>query len=414
MSFDYQPQLDWIAQQSDAMLQQTLRWSAINSGSYHLDGLMKMADVLAEDFAVLGAEVERLQLEPMESVNDRGEVITIPLGEALRFTKRPDAPLRVLLTGHMDTVFPKDHAFQTCTQQDANTWNGPGLADMKGGLCVALHALQALEQSPWADKIGWQIIINPDEEIGSHGSAPLLAAGAKANHLGLTYEPSLPDGTLAGARKGSGNFTAVVRGRSAHAGREPEKGRNAIAALAEYITAIFALNGGMDGVTVNPGKLEGGGPVNVVPDLAICRFNIRIGTPEEQAWVEQQLAEIQAHINAKDGFSLELHGGFTRPPKVLSPANEHLFDLLKTCGQHLGVEIKSKATGGCCDGNNLAAHGLPNVDTLGVRGGQIHSAEEYMLADSLPERAQLSALLLMKLASGEAHWPHVKQEATVC
>src|SRR5690606_18864272 len=122
-------------------------------------------------------------------------------------------------------------------------------------------------------------LINPDEEIGSIGSAPLLVQGAKRNDFGLTYEPSLPDGTLAGARKGSGNFTTVVHGRAAHAGREPQMGRNAIALLAEYIQALFALNGAMPDITVNPGRIDGGGPVNVVPDLAQCAFNVRVGTP---------------------------------------------------------------------------------------------------------------------------------------
>lgn len=393
------------------MLDLTLGWSSINSGSYHTHGLARMADAMQARFAELDAIAERLALAPMESVDASGEVEQVPLGNALRFTKRPDAPLRVLLTGHMDTVFPQDHPFQTHQMLDDNTVNGPGVADMKGGLVVALTALEALERSPWAEQIGWQVLINPDEEIGSIGSAELLAEGAANNHFGLTYEPSMPDGTLAGARKGSGNFAAVIRGKSAHAGREPHLGRNAVMALAKFITAIFALNGGMEGVTVNPGKIEGGGPVNVVPDLAICRFNVRVKTPEEQAWVERELARIQKEISALEGFSIALHGHFTRPPKILSKANLHLFDLLKDCGSELGIAIHTKDTGGCCDGNNLAAHGLPNIDTLGVRGGAIHSADEYMKIDSLTERARLSTLLLLRLASKEVAWPYVNKES---
>lgn len=401
----YQPHLDWIASQQDDMLKMSLAWANINSGSYNLEGLATMAAVIEQEFATLKPDSsEKLDLAPMQSVSADGGLADVPLGQALRFRKRANAPIKVLLTGHMDTVFPKDHGFQKCTIRDDGTVNGPGTADMKAGIVVMMHALKALEQSPWKDQIGWEVLINSEEEIGSIGSAPLLVEGAKRNDFGLTYEPSLPDGTLAGARKGSGNFTALVKGRAAHAGREPHLGRNAIAMLAEFITAIFALNGKMPGVTVNPGRIGGGGPVNVVPDLAQCAFNVRVATPEEQVFVENELTDLQEQFNARDGFGLKVHGGFTRPPKILSPANVRLFDFIKSCGADLGMSLHEKPTGGCCDGNNLAAAGLPNVDTLGVRGANIHSSDEYMIISSLTERAQLSALLLMRIASGELAW----------
>lgn len=401
----YQPHLDWIASQQHAMLQTTLAWASINSGSYNCDGLATMAHAIEQEFTALAPDSsERLSLAPMQGISADGGLAETQLGQALRFCKHPHAPLKVMLTGHMDTVFPQEHGFQSCTLQDDNTVNGPGVADMKGGIVVMLHALLALERSPWAGQIGWEVLINPDEEIGSIGSAPLLVEGAKRNDFGLTYEPSMPDGTLAGTRKGSGNFTAVVKGRAAHAGREPHLGRNAIVALSEFILEIFALNGQLPGITVNPGKLEGGGPVNVVPDLAICRFNVRVATPEEQVFIENALSGLEAKYSQKDGFSLKIHGGFTRPPKMLSPANHYLFEMIKSCGVDLGMALHEKPTGGCCDGNNLAAAGLPNVDTLGVRGANIHSRDEYMIIPSLTERAQLSALLLLRLAANELAW----------
>lgn len=402
---EYQPHLDWIASQQEAMLKMTLAWSAINSGSYNLDGLAVMAGAIAQEFAALEPDsTETLDLAPMQAVSRDGGLADVPLGQALRFRKRSHAPLKVLLTGHMDTVFPREHGFQKPQIRDDGTVNGPGVADMKGGIVVMLHALKALERSPWSEHIGWEVLINPDEEIGSIGSAPLLVEGAKRNDFGLTYEPCLPDGTLAGARKGSGNFTAVVHGRAAHAGREPQLGRNAIVLLAEFITAVSGLNGAMPGVTVNPGRIDGGGPVNVVPDLANCAFNIRVATPEEQVFVENELTDLQERFNAREGFRFKLHGGFTRPPKVLSPANIRLFDLIKACGADLGMSLHEKPTGGCCDGNNLAAAGLPNVDTLGVRGANIHSSDEYLVIPSLTEQARLSALLLLRLARGEWKW----------
>jgi glutamate carboxypeptidase len=194
----------------------------------------------------------------------------------------------------------------------------------------------------------------------------------------------------------------VVKGRAAHAGRDFAQGRNAIALLAEITVALYAINGTREGVTLNPGKVEGGGALNVVPDTAILRFNVRMEQQADRDWLQAQFDSIVAKYNQREGFAVSLSGGFTRPPKMLSDKNEKLFALLKDCGAALGQEIRWQPTGGCCDGNNLAAYGLPNIDTLGVRGGKIHSEEEFMLIDSLTERAKLSALLLLRLASGKS------------
>lgn len=395
------PMLDWIAGQSAQMALLTEQWAHINSGSYNLEGLRRMRTVLAEAFAPLGGAAELLPLAPISQVNAAGEVIEVPIAEALSIVKRPEAPVQVLLVGHMDTVYGPEHPFQRVTMLDANTMNGPGVADLKGGLVVMLHALQALEQSPWASQIGWQVLLNPDEEIGSIASDPELKKAAVGKTVGLIYEPALADGTLAGARKGSGNFSITVRGRAAHAGRNPQDGRNAIVSASELSLKLFALNGRRHGVTVNPARIEGGGPLNVVPDLAIVRFNIRTRELADEAWAMDLLEQMVAEINARDGFSATLHGHFTRPPKPMAAPIEKLFALVFACGRELGLEISAKPSGGCCDGNNLWKYGLPNVDTLGVRGANIHSAKEVMYVDSLVERAQLSALLLMKLAQGE-------------
>jgi glutamate carboxypeptidase len=396
---DFQPHLDWVSTQYSPMIETVQAWSRINSGSLHVAGVRRMREALQDAFAELGGEAEVLPVPPLQTVNPQGELVETPLAEALRIRKRPDAPVKIFLGGHMDTVFPQDSHFQEPRWLDDNTLNGPGVADLKGGLVVMLTALKALERSPFAEKVGWEVLLNPDEEIGSQSSAPLLIESAKRNHVGLIFEPALADGTLAGARKGSGNFTYVVTGKAAHAGREFEKGRNAIALLAELIGKLYALNGQREGVTLNPGKIEGGGPVNIVADKAILRFNVRMPQPEDQQWLAEQFEKIEATFADRDGFTLTRHGAFTRPPKPLSDANEKLFELLKECGAQLGHSIAWQATGGCCDGNNMAAAGLPNIDTLGVRGGRIHSDEEFLLADSMVERAQLSALLLMRLAN---------------
>ncbi len=399
----YSPHLSFIDSRYEHMKQLVHDWSAINSGSYHVEGLARMATVLRENFMWLDAEMEDIDLVPAQQVNQSGELENVPLGKALRMRKRPDAPIQVFFCGHYDTVFGKDHHFQQPKIVDDNTINGPGVADLKGGLVVMLKALEAFEKSPFADKLGWEILLNPDEEIGSPGSDVLLKEAASRHHIGLIYEPSLPDGTLVSERKGSGNFSLVVRGKSAHAGREHHLGRNAIVMLAQATQMINDLNGKKPGVTINPGIVEGGSALNAVPDLAIMRFNIRVKTQDEQQWADNELLKILALLEEKynPDYQFSLHGKFTRPPKRLKSGDKALWNALVSSGNMLGLQLQWRETGGCCDGNNLAAYGLSNIDTLGVRGGNIHSDKEYILLDSLKERAHLSALLLMRIASGE-------------
>jgi len=227
----------------------------------------------------------------------------------------------------------------------------------------------------------------------------LLAQAARGKRAALTYEPAaLPDGTLAGARPGSGNFGIIVRGRSAHAGRNPEDGRNALLAAADLALRLDALK--RDGLSVNPSRIEGGSPSNVVPDLAILRVNLRPRTPDIEALAKGQIEEIVAAVSAEREVQIELNGGFGRPPKPLTKDAEALFNLVKQAGADLGQAIAWQPSGGVCDGNNIAACGVPVVDTMGVRGGKIHSMEEFLITDSLPERAALSALTILRLAEG--------------
>ena len=385
-----------ITGQRAAMLAQVQAWAAQNSGSRNLAGLAAIADQLAAAFAPLGGSVTLRDPAPVTAIDAIGAEVALAHGRNLHIVRRPDAPVRVLLTGHMDTVFAADHPFQACRWIDADTLNGPGTADMKGGIAVMLAALTAFEASPFAAQLGWEIVINSDEEVSSPGSAPLLVAAAQRCHLGLTYEPALPDGTLAGARKGSGNFSAAITGRAAHAGREPEKGRNALLAAADLALRLKALTA--DDLSVNPAKIEGGGPNNIVPDNAVLRWNMRPSTLAAQARAEAAIAALSAEIAAAHDVAIHVHGRFARPPKPLDANQQRLFDLVRDCGAAIGLAVGWRDTGGVCDGNNLAATGLAVVDTLGPRGGAIHSADEFLCVDSLEERAQLSALILCRVA----------------
>jgi glutamate carboxypeptidase len=262
-----------------------------------------------------------------------------------------------------------------------------------------LAALKAAEASPLASRFGYEVVINSDEEVGSAASGALLTQAARGKHAALTYEPAaLPDGTLAGARPGSGNFSILVRGRSAHAGRNPEDGRNALLAAADLALRLAKARGPR--LSVNPARIDGGGPNNVVPDTAVLRVNMRPATPEEERRARSELDAAVAMVAAAHEVAITVHGGFGRPPKPLSPIAERLFGLVRDCGASLGQTIDWRPTGGVCDGNNIAATGVPVVDTMGARGGAIHSEEEYLIPESLPERASLSALTILRLAGG--------------
>jgi glutamate carboxypeptidase len=415
----FAPYLDALGGQAQAMADLVARWASIRSGSYDIAGLARMAEELKGAFAPLGGGAEEIPLLPQIVINSLGHPTEVPLGKALRFRKRPEAPLQVFLGIHYDVVYgdppaapgpsarpgPGETAETTEIRREGDILHGSGGADAKGGIVILLKALETLEASPFAAGIGWEVLINPDEEIGSPGSLPLLREAAGRNHLGLLFEPCLPDGNLVSVRKGSGNFTAVMRGRAAHAGRDPHLGRNAVSALAEFIVDLDRFGRTQPGISVNVGKIEGGGPVNRVPDLALGRFNLRVRSAPDQAEAEAYLARMVEEFNRRDGFSLEIHGAFLSPPKVPAGPALELQRMVTGCGRELGLELGWEPSGGVSDGNKLAAAGLPNVDTLGARGGNIHSGEEFLRLDSLEERARLAALLLMKLAARELPWP---------
>lgn len=377
-----------------------LEWASQNSGSDNRDGLQKMRAKLETAFGCLEAEITDASLPQGQQVTKHGVIEPVDYEPALLITQRPDAPIQIVLTGHYDTVFPPDYHFQNCTYLDDNTINGPGTADMKGGILVMLHALELFEQSEMANQVGYSILLSPDEEIGSPGSAEPLARLGSQSHIGLTFEPALADGSLAGARKGSGNFALIIHGKAAHAGREHHIGRNAIAAMARFVTRLDALNGQREGVTFNIAKIDGGGASNIVPELAIGRFNVRMTELSDMDWIEAQIAGLIEEVRDEDGITAELTGGFTRPPKPMAPANAEVFNWVKQAGDALGLPIRWAPSGGVCEGNNLWASGCPNVDTLGVCGGNIHSDQEFIKLESLTDRVSLTLLILLKVASG--------------
>jgi glutamate carboxypeptidase len=380
------------------ILSRTLEWAAINSGTGNLDGLAAMAGYLADAFAQLPGEVRLVEPAPVEKVDAKGALNAVGHGRHLVLSVRPEAERRVILTGHMDTVYAREHPFQASAWLDDDTLNGPGTADMKGGLALMLAGLAAYEGA--APTLGYDVLINSDEETGSLSSAALIAELAQGKLAALTYEPALPDGSMARARPGSGNYAAVVTGRSAHAGRNPQDGRNALVAasdLALRLAAGVRAMGSEGGLTINPARIEGGGPNNTVPDLAILHFNLRPRTPDLAEVARALVDEAIAQVSALHEVHIHLHGHVSRPPKPITPRTEALFGLVSQAAADLDQPMRWQDTGGVCDGNNIAACGVPVLDTMGALGGSIHSPQEFLIASSLDARARLTALVMHRL-----------------
>ncbi len=391
--------LDEIATRQDDMLARTIGWSKINTGSWNADGLNNFSNILAEAFGETDAVVELVPTALIEKVDAKGNMQGFQSGPVLRATSRPDAPNQIVMTGHYDTVFPEG-TFTEVTDLGDGVWNGPGLTDMKGGICVMIEALKAFEAGPLKDQLGYTVVLSPDEETGNHASNDMIMAAARKSHIGLTFEPCMEDGSFSGARKGSAVWDVIFQGKSAHAGREPEKGRSALMAASDFALRIEALTDARDGTTFNIGSIDGGDAVNVVPALCVVRLGARAPDGPSAEWAQAQVDAALAEVLKRDGISVHTHGGFYRPPKPRNAAQNKLFGDVAETAEALGITIQFKDTGGVCEGNNVFAAGTPNIDTLGVRGGRIHSAEEFLVADSLSERAGLATLILHRIAEG--------------
>lgn len=372
-------------------------WVNINSGSSNLEGLSRMADVLEARLRSIDGKLERIVPKPTESAEGK----LMQSGDCLRLRFRPDAPIRVLFSGHMDTVYDAGHSFQKVRTLPNGNLHGPGVADMKGGLFIMIEAVERFLEEDKTGRIGGEILINADEEVGSPGSNELLLEAAGNNDLGLVFESSLPGGELVRCRKGTGTFRITAHGKPAHTGRDFENGKSAIVALSSLIMGCHRLNNEIPDAIVNIGSISGGGPVNVVPDFAEAMLNIRISDPDSVQVVEAALAAIISSEESKwDGIRFELSGEFLREPKVETPANAFLHEIWNEGEKELGLPSSGKRdTGGSSDGNLVGAHGLPHLDGIGIRGGDIHSDKEFACPDSIPEQINKTVTFLHLLAA---------------
>jgi glutamate carboxypeptidase len=295
---------------------------------------------------------------------------------------------RVLLVGHHDTVFPLGTTAARPFARADGRVTGPGVFDMKGGIVLAVHAVASLGGE------GVELLVTADEEVGSAASRELIEARAEACGCVLVLEPAADGGALKTGRKGTGTFEVTVRGRAAHAGLEPEKGVNALVEAARQVLAVAALADPARGTTVTPTVAHAGTADNVVPAEARIRVDVRVAELDEAARIDAAMAALTP-VDA--GARLEIAGGVNRPP-LPEAATAALFAVASEVAADAGLPVPDRAVvGGGSDGNFTAARGIPTLDGLGAVGGGAHTDEEFVLVDTLVDRARLLAGLITRV-----------------
>jgi glutamate carboxypeptidase len=298
-------------------------------------------------------------------------------------------PAHVVVVGHFDTVWPIGTLARRPFTVTGGVASGPGALDMKAGIVQLVEALATL-----GDVTGVDVVLTSDEEVGSRTSRDLVERVARGARAALVLEPAAPGGALKTARKGTGDYTLRVQGRAAHAGNEPERGANALVALAQVVLAAAQLARPELGTTVTPTLASAGSASNVVPADASAHLDVRATAPDESARLDHELRALATTV---PGTSLVVEGGWNRPPLPAS-ASQSLFAMAQECALRLGLPpLAGAAVGGGSDGNFTAAAGVPTLDGLGGVGGGMHAEDEHVLVEGMPERAALLAELIEEL-----------------
>jgi len=354
----------------------------VDCGSYSPDGVNQVADLVADRLGGIGAEVERTVHEPTA---DRPQLGDLVVGRIAG-----DGP-RLLLIGHMDTVFDPGTAAQRPYRSEGDRAFGPGVTDMKAGLLAGVHAIAALLEA--GERPSVTFVANPDEEIGSPFSTPVIRSLAAQHDVALVLECARANGDIVSARKGIADYHVELVGRAAHAGVEPEKGRSAILEAAHQVLALHALNGRWPTVTVNAGVIHGGTRPNVVPERCELQVDLRASTVEAFAAATSELERLVASTTV-EGVSTSVRASAGHQPMERTEASGRLVALAVAIAADLGFDLTDAATGGASDANTTAALGLPTLDGLGPIGGDDHSVDEWLdLASVVPRTTLLAGLI---------------------
>jgi len=399
---------EWIAVRGAAMRGELARHVAIPTGWNHAPGLDAYRALVRARLERLGAAIEMAPGDARpEWLDYSGKAMkagapapggpNIPPVMVAR--KRPAAGnlARVLIVGHLDTVHDPNGAFRELTiSQDGGTGTGPGAVDMKGGIVIALEALDALHAC--GVDVHWTFALNSDEETGSFHSAATLRALAREHDIGIVLEPALPGGKLVIERMGSGSFRVDVHGKAAHAGRDFEKGVSAVNRLAEAVVELSRASDPKNGMMLNVGPLKGGDATNVVADHAACWGNVRFADRAKGDALAAAIDRIATDEKAMP--RVVVHRDLSRPAKLKTPAVVALAETYRDVAAEFGQRVEFASTGGVCDGNLLQDEGLPTLDSLGVRGGNLHRTDEFVDLAGMVDRCQTLAVFMARIASG--------------
>lgn len=369
---------------SFSWLEKLIQWARVCTGKDALANRLLLLKKIALLYQELGADTQILE-----------EHSQAPL---LHATFKSNSNSRVLLFGHIDTVFETTHPFQSVWIEGTRL-RGPGVCDMKSGVMIMYESLKRIRSENL--DLGWSVIINSDEEIGSAISAPLWEKLTPGHLCALGFEPSITTKSslrnLAKSRMGSTNFRLHFKGKSAHAGRNPEEGASAIHAACRWWTGLEeSLKEYASGLRINIGKIQGGEAFNIVADSATLDISLRI---ENEIFLEKCYAAMdQESKKLAPPLSVSIETITHRPPKPATDKSLRLAQLACLIAQKQGIPTELTSTAGVCDGNNIQHTGIATLDNLGAVGGGLHSDLEWVDLPSIEEQIKLVSQLLTHLA----------------
>ncbi len=375
--------VSFLDSQRQSFLDDLEEFVTLDCGTHNKAGVDKAGAIMRRHLEDRGFAVEVLPLEEY--------------GDCLVGRLTGQGAARIMLMGHLDTVYPDGTAAARPMQVEGDRILGPGVSDMKAGLLTGLYAVSALQSTGFDNFAEIVFFCNSEEEVGSPASQDLYTDVAREADAALVLEAARANGDIVSARKGGGGYRLKVTGRSAHAGVEPEKGANAIVELAHHVQAITELNGIRPGVTLSVGVIQGGTRSNVVPDQAEAEIDVRVARVGDIATLDEAVREAVSTTHVA-GTTTEISGGVRTPPMEKTPAVAFLAGLAHDLASELGFSMKDVFTGGMSDANKIAEHGTPVLDGLGPIGGLDHSPDEYLELSSIVPRTALVAGLIQAIA----------------
>jgi len=377
----------YISKRHDQFLDDFKTIVNIDSSSDYKPGIEKVARFFEQRFTRIG-----LDTQVLFKGKDK-----VPCLYAA--SKNTDKPFDIMFLGHMDTVFPFGEVQKRPFSVQDNRAFGPGVCDMKGGLLVVLHVLEALKHKNILDSLSVCVAFNGDEETGSHASKDWIKSTAQKSLRTFVFEPCRPGYRFVLRRKGGGWFHVTVEGREAHAGADPEKGINAVVELAHKIIDINQLNQNDLGTSAQVTVISGGDKVNIIPDTAEASVDVRIFKETEKKRIENFFNSLNDTPFLK-GSRIRVQGRIDRPPMEPGNATNTLWHMVQSTGKKMGLPMEAISTGGCSDGNYTSAAGTPTIDGMGIVGANSHRADEYADLDSIDNMVLLVSKICESIANG--------------